>query len=269
MSSLARAVFWLMWLVLALALSGFLIVTARADEEPEVIAELRNAGAEIVELGRQGGLEGYFVRLPDGSVYTLYVTDEGFAVNGLLYAPDGKLLTSAQLQMLRQLETIPPPDAEMVALEERFLESLQGHGFTLGERGPAVLVFADPLCRWSRLVVAELADRALQGSLRVRVLPVALMGEESALRAMVVLSSEDPALEWFSPGVSVRAEPAGSERVQENNRRFAAWGERAVPLTVFRNLGEEIVAGVGDIVDVERFVAGLYREPEYRPGLGR
>ena len=264
-----RAVGWAAWLAAALALAFFLVLTARAGEEPDVVAELRNAGAEIVELGRQGGLEGYFVRLPDGSVYTLYLTDDGFAVNGLLYAPDGALLTSAQLQAMRQLEAVPPPPAETVALERRFLESLQGHGFTVGDKGPAVLVFADPLCRWSRLAVAELAQRALQGGLRVRVLPVALMGEESALRAMVVLSSEDPVLEWFSPGVSVRAEPAGSGRVVENNRRFAAWGERAVPLTVFRNLDGELVAGVGDIVDVERFVAGLYRGPEEGPGLGR
>ena len=264
-----KAVGWMMWLVSALALAAFLTFGARAEEEPEVIAELRAAGAEIVELGRQGGLEGYFVRLPDGSVYTLYVTEEGFAVNGLLYAPDGALLTGAQLEMSRQLEGPGPVDARKAALEERFLESLKGHGFTVGEKGPVVLVFADPECRWSRLVVAELATRAVQGALRVRVLPVALLGSESALRAMVVLSSEHPELEWFSPGVSVGGEPEGAERVLDNNRRFAAWGESAVPLTLYRDIEGDIAAGVGDIVDMPGFVAGLYRPPEEAPGLGR
>lgn len=264
-----KAAGWVLWLVSAAAMAAFLVVSARAGGEPEVIAELRNAGAEIVELGRQGGLDGYFVTLPDGSVYTLYATDDGFAVNGLLYAPDGALVTSAQLQRMRQTEAIPRPHPETVALEERFLESLQGHGFTVGTTGPAVLVFADPECRWSRLVVAELAERALRGALRVRVLPVALMGERSALRAMAVLSAEDPVLEWFSPGVSVRAGPAGSERVLDNNRRFAAWGEGAVPLTLYRETDGGIAARVGDIVDMAGFVAGLYREPEVRRGLGR
>lgn len=264
-----KAVGWVMWLVSAFALAAFLAFGARGADEPEVVAELRAAGAEIVELGRQGGLEGYFVRLPDGSVYTLYVTDEGFAVNGLLYAPDGALLTSAQLEMTRQLEGPGRFDMEKTALEERFLESLHGHGFTLGSKGPLVLVFADPECRWSRLVVAEFAQRALEGVLRVRVLPVALLGSESALRAMVVLSSEDPLLEWFSPGTSVGGGPEGRDRVLDNNRRFESWGESAVPLTVFRRADGEIAAGVGDIVDMDAFVAALYRERHARPGLGR
>ena len=263
------AVGWLAWLVAALAVAVFLVATSRAQEEPAVIAELRAQGAEIVELGRQGGLEGYFVKLPDGSVYTLYVTDDGFAVNGMLYAPDGALLTGAQLEKARQLEGPGPVDPEKAALEQRFLESLQGHGFTVGLKGPVVVVFADPECRWSRLVVAELAQQAVDGALRVRVLPVALLGTESALRAMVVLSSEHPELEWFSPGVSVGGGPEGRERVLDNNRRFEAWGERAVPLTLYREKDGDIAAGVGDIVDMRRFVAALYRPPEPRTGLGR
>lgn len=263
-----KAAGWLLWLISALAVAAFLTFGARAEEEPEVVAGLRSTGAGIVELGRQGGLEGYFVKLPDGSVYTLYVTDDGHAVSGLLYAPDGALVTGAQLAMARQLEGPGPADPAKAALGERFLESLQGHGFTMGGKGPVVLVFADPECRWSRLVVAELAGQAVAGALRVRVLPVAFMGEESALRAMVVLSSEDPALEWFEPGVSVSAGPEGRDRVLDNNRRFAAWGESAVPLTVYRKTDGDIAAGVGDIVDMDAFLAGLYREPA-APGVRR
>ena len=264
-----RVLAWMMWTVAALGLAMFLVFGARAADEPEVIAELRRGGAEIVELGRQGGLEGYFVRLPDGSVYTLYVTEEGFAVNGLLYAPDGRLMTDAQLESSLQLERPGAAGPESAALEARFLESLQGHGFTLGQKGPVVIVFADPECRWSRLAVAELAERAVKGALRLRVVPVALLGRESALRAMVVLSSEHPELEWFSPGVAVKGEPEGADRVVDNNRRFEAWGESAVPLTVYRERDGGIAAGVGDIVDMAAFVAGLYRPPEVAPGVGR
>ncbi len=264
-----KALFWLMWLVSALGLAAFLTFGAAAEEEPEVIAELRAVGAEITGIGRQGGLEGYFVRLPDGSVYTLYVTEEGYAVNGLLYAPDGRLLTDAQLEVALQVEGPGPVDPRKAALEARFMESLQGHGFTVGQEGPPVIVFADPECRWSRLAVAELAQQAVKGVLRVRVVPVALLGSESALRAMVVLTSEHPELEWFSPGVAVGGSPEGAERVLDNNRRFKAWGQSAVPLTLYRQSGGEIAAGVGDIADMAGFVAGLYRPPEVPRGLGR
>jgi len=264
-----KVVGWVLWAAAALGMAAFLVVSARAAGEPEVIAELRERGAEIVELGRQGGLDGYFVKMPDGTVYTLYVTGDGYAVSGLLYAPDGALVTSAQLAMARQLEGPGPQDPETVELERRFMESLNGHGFTVGADGPAVLVFADPECRWSRVVVAELAQLAVNGELRLRVLPVAYMGERSALRAGVVLSAEDPVLEWFEPGVSVVLAPEGRDRVLDNNRRFEAWGERALPLTVYRSADGGIGAGVGDIVDVRGFAAQLWREPEPRMGIGR
>ena len=86
---------------------------------------------------------------------------------------------------------------------------------------------------------------------------------------MVVLSSEHPEVEWFSPGVSVGGGREGAERVLDNNRRFEAWGETAVPLTLYRDAAGDIAAGVGDIVDIPGFVAGLFRRPDVAPGLRR
>ena len=66
-------------------------------EEPAVIAALRAKGARVLALGERGGLDGHFVELADGDAYGLYLTPDGHAVAGLLYGPDGTLLTGDQI----------------------------------------------------------------------------------------------------------------------------------------------------------------------------
>ena len=87
--------------VLAAVLAGLLatgptIPAARAGQ-PDLVGALRARGAQIVPLGVRGGLSGYLVTPPNGAGYSLYVTGDGHGVAGLLYRPDGVLLTGRQL----------------------------------------------------------------------------------------------------------------------------------------------------------------------------
>ena len=52
-------------------------------------------------LGARGGLAGYLVTPVGGAGYSLYVTGDGHGVAGLLYGPDGVLLTGGQLAAVR------------------------------------------------------------------------------------------------------------------------------------------------------------------------
>ena len=95
--------------------SGLLVVTLSAapsgnahDEaltdagnDVPVVSALRANGARILTLGEQGGLQGHFVELANGDAYGLYVTPDGHAVAGLLYGPDGTLLTGRQIEAAR------------------------------------------------------------------------------------------------------------------------------------------------------------------------
>ena len=69
--------------------------------EAPMVAALRANGARILALGEQGGLDGHFVELADGDAYGLYLTPDGHAVAGLLYGPDGTLLTGRQIAAAR------------------------------------------------------------------------------------------------------------------------------------------------------------------------
>ena len=243
----------------AVSVAVVAIPAARAAE-PDLVSALRDQGAQIMPLGARGGLAGYLVTPVGGAGYSLYVTNDGHGVAGLLYGPDGALLTGRQLAAVRgenrpagtapkPLPMLAPSGAASVAPVGReagppgcgvtgiappegastmnahgvgarnpavpvevatrvtangisraalFERAASAFGFTLGERGPLVVLFGDPLCPWSRSAVARIGREAMAGKLRLHVVPVALLGAASAHRAAGIAASSNPAQAWFA-----------------------------------------------------------------------
>ena len=137
-----------------------------------------------------------------------------------------------------------------------FERSASAFGFTLGERGPLVVLFGDPHCPWSRSAVARIGREAMAGKLRLHVVPVALLGAASAHRAAGIAASSNPAQAWFArtdgpSGVQAR------DRIARNNALFDAWGERSVPLIAYRTMQGGIAHRVGDIADLGAWLREL------------
>ena len=216
-------------LLLAVTMAG--IPSSFATGEADLLTALRGKGAQVVPLGSRGGLAGYFVTPAKGAGYSLYLTATGHAVAGLLYGPDGALVTEDQLAAAGVVETTgtssnragsdadvrgdistlsparfdgrprrdgrcelsgqsagtannetapadpapinaanafvppfdPPPSADRrsnAAIElippfslpraDLLERSAAAFGFTLGERGPLIVLFGDARCPWSR-----------------------------------------------------------------------------------------------------------------------
>ena len=196
-----------------------------------LVSALRANGAEIVPLGARGGVNGYFVTPAKGAGYSLYVTEDGHAVAGLLYGPGGMELTGAQLAAARAGDAGAGPahaaarekaaaSAAVIAhaetgsagrpsssasLTRLFERSAAAFGFTLGERGlrpegPLVVLLGDPTCSFSRSAAARLGRAALEGRLQLRVVPVAVLGADAARRAVAIAAHRDPARAWFEGG---------------------------------------------------------------------
>ena len=264
---------------------------ADGGNEPAVVAALRANGARVLALGDRGGLRGHFVELADGDAYGLYLTPDGHAVAGLLYGPDGTLLTGRQIAAARgvrhpsggigtaeersvssvaaaseisaggdmRLTHAYGDDPAVPGIEGLFERSVSGFGFTLGNAGSAVAVFADPGCRWSRAAVARLARPAIDGHLRLRVIPVGVLGAASAREAAAIASTRDPAMAWFE-GARGPAGPEGGRRIARNNALFDAWGAGAVPLIAWRARDGRVAHRVGDIDDIDAWLGGLSDE---------
>ena len=254
---------------------------AYADGEPATVSALRANGARVVELGERGGLAGYLVEPASGDPYSLYVTLGGYAVAGLLYGPDGGLITGDQIAAARgtadRTEGFDRPasrnagsDAPLhmahategaqagPGAEALFERSAAAFGFTLGGSGPLVVLFGDPSCRWSRSAAATLGREALAGRFRLHVVPVGLLGAASAREAAAIASAPDPAAAWFDR-TAREAAPEGGLRIARNNDLFDAWGETAVPLILWRGARGRIERRLGDVDDVEAWLGRLSR----------
>ena len=289
-------------------------LSAQERQEPAVVAALRANGARVLSLGKRGGLDGRLVEPADGDAYSLYLTADGHAVAGLLYGPDGTLLTGRQLEHARigrgsgvetyEDERVPHGETAYIAefvgapaapggadagsgngsdaaafrlthadgaepqapdkatpwyAEALFARSHSAFGFSLGQSGPAAVVFADPACRWSRAAVTRLARAALDGRLRLRVIPVGVLGGASAREAASIASAADPAMAWFE-GAAGPANPEGGRRIARNNSLFDDWGAGAVPLIAWRGTDGRVGHQVGDFDDIDAWLGGLSDE---------
>ena len=299
---------------------------ARAGSEPDpwpedmraegLVSALRANGAEIVTLGSRGGLDGYLVVPSEGAGYSLYVTEDGHAVAGLLYGPDGMAITGVQLAAVRTAaasgtsvsaqradaaspetlvpETLVPetaapamtvhaepegagPPSISPSLTRLFERSTASFGFTLGHRGPLVVLLGDPACSFSRSAAARLGRAALDGRLQLRVVPVAVLGAAAARRAVAIAAHPDPARAWFEGGgmadrtlvPETLVLKTGAERIARNNALLDEWGATAVPLIAWRAPDGAVTHRIGDIDDVGAWLMDTLRVGDTRVGAPR
>ena len=146
-----------------------------------------------------------------------------------------------------------------------FERSAAAFGFSLGERGPLVVLLGDPTCSFSRSAAARLGRAALDGRLQLRVVPVAVLGADAARRAVAIAAHPEPARAWFEggggggpsgrrPTLGTLGPKTGAERIARNNALFDAWGATAVPLIAWQTRDGAVGHRIGDIDDVDAWL---------------
>ena len=257
---------WLGWL-LATGVSVVPVAEAQGPsrgptgepEVPRVIERLQAQGAEVVALGEASGVSGFLVHRDGGGAYSAYVTPGGGLLVGLLIGPEGEDLTGRQVQRageageLEGLVTEETEEQPQVAVAsgdpvEALLEATErAYGFTLGEAGPVIHVFADRTCPYSYRHVEGLKALARAGRVRAHVIPIGLLGEQAALRAVEIAGSQRPEVAWEGTVLPEWDQELGAARVQRNMALHAAWKVRGVPFSVWRGpQGVRVFYGAGD-----------------------
>ena len=127
-------------------------------------------------------------------------------------------------------------------------------GFTLGTAGPNIAIFADPLCPYSRSTVARFAEAALRSKVQLTVIPVALLGADSAYQALAAAGA-DGGQAWFERRAA-EPTPEASAAVRQNNAAHARTGIDVVP--VVRTFGADGAwhDHPGAVTDVAGFLEG-------------
>ena len=256
------------WVVLASVIAAASAATVRGadgteaadDALPAAIAKLKEANGTVIALGAAEGLEGYLVRTPSGEPYAAYVTPTGALVVGMLLGAEGDNVTRRQLEDAERagkLGTLkapagaspgpapaPDPAARMARLVQ---ETKDAAGFWIGDRGPAIHVFADPTCPYSVQHVEALARAADAGRLKAHVIPVGLLGANAAQRAIEIAGAPQPARAWSGAFTGAVNREAGAARIEANHRVHRGWGVRGVPFSVWEGPQEvRVKYGSGD-----------------------
>ena len=254
------------WLAVLAGAGGILWLASGSpaigsDRTVGLVEQLRQSGASVTSLGKSGAMDGWWVEPAAGEAYALYVDETGHAVLGTMYAPDGSGVTARQLEVMRAagrgaespVRSAPPLASRRASGAEgagpgatagsraasspaALLEAgMAAEGFELGGSGPQVVTFADPACRPSRAAVAMLAKRAVDGELRLKVVPVGMLGESSKRLAGAIVASENRALAWFSPDRDAGPAEGGAwarAAVDLNGRLFLRGGSDFVPWSI-------------------------------------
>ena len=261
----------------AVSMAGAPPVNAAEGGGPELIEALRANGAEIVSAGRLaagltatswyagGGREATASTSPGTATpspaCSTHRTGRRSPATSSWRPPAGRdgrrRRRSPPMRRPTALARCPRRPTRRVPLSQGvplsraalFERSASAFGFTLGERGPPVVLFGDAACSWSRAAAARLGREALAGRLQLRVVPVAVLGAAAARLAAGIAASADPASAWFE-GATRPADRHGAERIARNNALLDEWGANAVPLIAWTARDGAVGVRVGDIDDV-------------------
>ena len=273
---------------------------AGGANEPAMVAALRANGARILALGERGGLDGHFVELADGDAYGLYLTPDGHAVAGLLYGPDGTLLTGRQIAAARNgsgggVETTAVPPVREEAPVGEVSAAGRSHGNQAKPSAPVQLAHAyadDPAVPGGEVLfersvsafgftlgrggppVVAFADPGCRWSRAavVRLAGPALHGRlrlhvvpvgvlgAASAREAAAVASAADPALAWFEGAPGPASPEGGRRIARNNALFDAWGAGAVPLIAWQARDGRVVHRVGDIDDIDVWLEALRHE---------
>ena len=247
---------------------------------PDAINTLRlfkSQGAQVTYLGRQFGIDGWMV-VKDKVVQVVYTTLDGQGtIVGVLYGPQGEMETSKQLIVAQQNGAVIPgantadditgpaktpatsgstneaiapsqpavataPDKPVPASERLMKEVENATYLKFGpDTAPPLYVFMDPRCHFCHDYWQTLGQYLLQNNVQVRVIPVAVLGDDSVQQAERIISAPDPGAAWSKieqGDLSVLVMPPAPDspqRIQYNNNIMVHWKMNGTPYSVYRS----------------------------------
>ena len=129
--------------------------------------------------------------------------------------------------------------------------------FIEGDAGPLVSIFIDPDCGFCARLYADSRRSISRGRLRVRWIPVAVLGPDSLAKAGALLEARDPRHLPRPPSASSSSLPT-RVAIEANNTLLSALtsGHPATPVLLMQRADGQFVARLGLPDDLDAFAAG-------------
>ncbi len=244
-----------------------------------LIEKMVQPGTNVFYLGDEYGMPGFLLQRDD-NIQILYATpDRRGLMNGALYNDKDELVTAQQLQRLRDSDPRVAAlfqqgmnqmqdafgqvkddvlrqqklSAAAVSPGEKLLRELvAAHGVTIGQaNAPELTMVVDPLCRHCKKAWGQFAEPYLKaGSVKLRLVPVDILGERSRNIAAHWLEMADKEAGWNRivdgklDGLTDNPPLPGLQKVISNRALFDRWKLPSTPYIVYRDR-----AGVVKVVD--------------------
>lgn len=248
-------------------------------ELPAPLQNMVVEGAQIRYLGRDLGLDGW-VTLQNGEEQYFYVTPDRQAVLlGILFNNKGDAITLQQVNTLRQKEgpaidrlagavpiktqnaqpqAEPSLDASKVDLsnpesvvkatakskaEQLFSAVESANWVEIGQKSaPAIYIFIDPECPHCHDLMNDFRKSGYleKGMVKLRVIPVGVLSEQSLKEAAFLLASPTPEQDLFKhldgdSAALLADQNANTQGVQRNMQIMQDWKLDATPFSVYKD----------------------------------
>lgn len=224
------------------------IISATPDPATNpVLAGFQKMGAKFYYLGKNAGLDGWFI-VKDGQVQILYSTpDNKAALLGALFGANGDNITITQIARLVQsnkevADLIASAQKEQAAIAqvgsplpaapaaglgaaglptetlspgERLIHDLSGaSNVVIGPNAssPEILMVMDPNCPRCQATWKILREIVLKGSLHLRMIPIGTPDSEDERAAAVLLGSSDATNAWDKYVAGDKTQLAGTPK---------------------------------------------------------
>lgn len=208
-------------------------LTPYTGELPPVMKYARTTGLQIFKkFPAADGLTGWVVRdEASGKDIVVMTTPNGGAMlAGMIVDKDGKNLTAQYMA-----DHVPPPDFS-AALND----FSKGATVTVGKKtAKAELIVAfDPNCGYCKVLHRLLEPAVAAGELRVKYVPVAILGGDSDQKAAGLLAAKDGEAELIAVSngerASLSSDPALLAKVQSNTQLMRKHGFNGTPAVLYK-----------------------------------
>lgn len=245
------------------------------SEQPDAnvipaLEPFRGRNATFHYMGRTAGLDGWFMTMPDNFIQIAYTSVDGNQlIIGFIVGAKGKNITEQQLVNLRErdeavnkLFTDKVEDAKAKLARDRgfqelmtnlnmdkpgdklYAEITQAPSVEVGATGaPLLLMVLDPQCPFCKQAWRKLQkDFVSEDKLLVRLVPVAILGDDS-MRMAELLLDKDGQERWQAYADSDfdktklvgEAGPEGKKRYAVNAALYNRWKLKGTPFFAYRS----------------------------------
>jgi thiol:disulfide interchange protein DsbG len=245
---------------------------------PKQLDPLVKEGAQVRYLGDDLGLEGWMVVMRGNQQFFYVTPDKKALLSGVLYAEDGTLVTTRQLQRLgsddknlidqfvggmkgapeatagrsgpQSVDTTAPSESDYANLspsEQLLLTVEHSNWVALGdENAPVVYSFIDPQCPHCHDFINDLRRGFLKrGMIQLRVVPVGLMNADSLKQAAFLLSAPDAEnvfykhLDGDKDALPIN-NTFSTDGVELNIDIMRGWGLDVTPFSIYRDAAGKV-----------------------------